>query len=118
MPWPLQFQASPPAPADRRAGMYWFGKNEIAPSPNFITDWRGKRPQIVIVCPDGTLWCPDQCPSWGSNTDTGWKVTGELPAISATPSIGKPGYHGWLKDGALSDDLDGRTFPATAKESP
>lgn len=114
MSWPLQFVPARPR-EERRPGMYWFANSEWAEhasmSPNFIADWKGKRLPIVIACPDGTDWCPDQCPSWGSNTDVGWKVTGELPKITVHPSIGKPGYHGWLRDGVLSDDLEGRTYP-------
>lgn len=103
-----------PSPQDRRPGMVWFAQAKWADSasmsPNYLRDWKAQRPPLVIALPDGTTWCPDQCPAWGSNVDEGWKVTGDIPNISAHPSIGKPGYHGWLRDGVLSDDLEGRVY--------
>ena len=48
----------------------------------------------------------------------GWSVTGEPPRITAHPSINAVGdYHGWLVDGVLSDDVEGRTYPATSAET-
>jgi hypothetical protein len=43
----------------------------------------------------------------------GWKVTGVPPKITVHPSINfEDSYHGWLKDGVISDDCEGRKFPA------
>ncbi len=40
-----------------------------------------------------------------------WTRTGALPMVTARPSINSVGrYHGWLTDGVLSDDVDGRHF--------
>lgn len=40
-----------------------------------------------------------------------WTWTGKPPNVTATPSINSVGrYHGWLRDGVLSDDVDGRKF--------
>lgn len=84
------------------------------PSP----DYRKKnRLPIVIVCP-GNVWLS---PDFIYNpADKGWVVTGEqkgppmtwlLEHITVTPSINIVGiYHGWLKGGILSDDLEGRTY--------
>ena len=42
----------------------------------------------------------------------GWTITGEPPHLTAHPSINVIGaYHGWLKDGVLSDDCEGRHYP-------
>lgn len=40
----------------------------------------------------------------------GWDVTGEPPNITVSPSIMDEHYHGWIKDGVLTDDTDGRTY--------
>lgn len=85
-----------PADPDVRAGGFL--------SPHYWRDWADKRPPICVVCPNGEQWEIDR---WSSN-GTGWQVTGELPNITCMPSIVVQGYHGWLKDGEFSADLDGR----------
>lgn len=45
-----------------------------------------------------------------------WKITGEPPEITVTPSINMDpnwnheGWHGYLTNGELSDDLEGRNY--------
>ena len=108
----------PVPPYAREPGMMWYARQAFVNSvgtdffsPNYQKDWAGKRLPLTICLPDGSSWCPDTCPDWGSNMQEGWKITGVAPVLTAYPSIGKPGYHGWLKDGILSDDLEGRTYP-------
>jgi hypothetical protein len=59
----------------------------------------------------GFLW-PIDHPSSGGGP--GWTRTGEPPNVTASPSInyamGALGYHGWLQDGVLTDDCEGRTY--------
>lgn len=38
----------------------------------------------------------------------GWTRVGVAPDFTCSPSIVTPRYHGWLRGGILSDDLDGR----------
>lgn len=69
-------------------------------SIHYWRDWADKRAPITVVGPNRAHWCVDQ----GSSNGTGWKVTGEAPAIVAHPSIwlrqGQPdAYHGWLGQG-------------------
>jgi hypothetical protein len=57
-----------------------------------------------------------------SSDGTPWEVTGEAPNFTVTPSINcleirnkdgnvwHPGYHGWLQNGVLSDDCEGRIY--------
>jgi hypothetical protein len=73
-------------------------------SPHFWRDWADKRPPICVVCPNGEMWEIDR---WSSN-GTGWTVTGELPNITCAPSIVVEGYHGFLRDGEFTADLEGR----------
>ncbi len=74
---------------------------------------RGERGGYLVRLPNGRLW-----EVTGKSTDgTYWTVTGEAPMLTARPSINcltdevGIGYHGWLTDGVLSDDLEGRTYP-------
>ena len=70
----------------------------------------GRRPLFVIL-PGRHLFLIDgQCWSDGKRYG-GWTVTGEAPNITVSPSINIGGsYHGWLKDGVISDDCEGRRF--------
>lgn len=73
--------------------------------------WAGPDGESWSVCvPPGGLsghWCVDGPSSSGGS----WTRTGTPPRITAHPSIHVVGtYHGWLVDGVLSDDIDGRRF--------
>lgn len=91
------------------------------PGANFLSihywnDWSTKRPPICVVCPNGEVWEIDRKSSNGD----GWKVTGELPAISCSPSIAAQGYHGYLgtngaAPGWFTGDLEGRGPMGTAR---
>jgi hypothetical protein len=71
-------------------------------------DWSGPDGLCLMLrLPDGTDWMIDGPARNGG----GWTRTGEPPHITARPSIASPGYHGWLDNGILSDDLDGRSYP-------
>lgn len=117
MTWKCFLVDKPVPPDQRKPGMMWFANWYIerdltgSLSPNYRRDWMGKRAPVVIVLPDGDLWCPDRCPSWGSNVEDGWAVTGAVPDLAATPSISTSGYHGFLRGGFLTDDVEGRVFP-------
>ncbi len=58
----------------------------------------------IIRLPDGTDWCMD-CPSSGGGR---WDRTGVVP--HHVTAIQSAGYHGWLRNGLLSDDVEGRTY--------
>lgn len=76
----------------------------------FIHDgdgWVGPDGRCLIVrLPDGTDWVIDGPSRSGGH----WTRTGIAPQITARPSIASTRYHGWLTDGVLSDDLEGRTY--------
>lgn len=87
-------------------------QNPPQTSPNYERDWRGKRPALCVQLPSGGFAVDG--PYWNSNGyyGDGWKVTGEAPLITLAPSINVVGhYHGWLQNGVISDDCEGRTFP-------
>lgn len=83
-------------------------------SEEYMRDWHGARPPITVVLPDGTPWCIDHRFSQHNGAkgpQPGWTIAGVAPLITASPSIHFVGsYHGFLRDGVLSDDLDGRTY--------
>lgn len=78
-------------------------------SAEYRRDWLGKRPPMVVVLPGYGEWCID---SPMSGTKLGWLVTGQPPAVTITPSINCEGiYHGFILDGVVGDDVEGRRFP-------
>lgn len=82
-------------------------------SPEYKREWFGKRAPLFVVTPAGP-WCVDAQSTDGNGnfTGRGWTITGTPPSITASPSINMPGvYHGWLTNGILSVDLEGRTYP-------
>jgi hypothetical protein len=81
------------------------GKRTVL-SPSYWQDWSLKRAPGCVVCPDGSHWMFDA----RSTNGNGWKITGPIERITAHPSIQTANYHGWLKEGEFSDDLEGRTY--------
>lgn len=83
-------------------------------SPKYKTQHATKRQPLIVVCPGHNLWAID-CLAIGEHgtKGEGWDITG-LPhdgTLHASPSINFPGrYHGWLHNGFLSDDCEGRKF--------
>ncbi|ASY56483.1 hypothetical protein [Sinorhizobium sp. CCBAU 05631] len=73
-------------------------------SEHYWNDWSHKRAPICVVCPNGEVWEIDRKSSNGS----GWVVTGDLPNITCSPSIVVEGYHGFLREGQFTPDVDGR----------
>jgi hypothetical protein len=123
MPWTCRFVESPLGEDKKTPGVLyyapWLLERGSTFSLEYERDWRGKRPPICLVIPDYGPVCLDRAyyPPQGSH---GWTITGEVPRITAHPSLGigqrndgKWFYHGWLKDGVLSDDIEGRTFSST-----
>jgi hypothetical protein len=80
-------------------------------SVEYQRDWLGKRPPIEVCLPNGDHFIVDTRVS-NATDGHGWTVTGEAPNITVSPSINCIGrYHGWLRDGVLSEDVEGRVFP-------
>lgn len=76
-------------------------------APWFSDHWRGPDGRCLILrLPDGTDWCIDG----PANNGPGWQRSGEPPLITATPSIASGRYHGFLQNGVLTDDLEGRSY--------
>lgn len=77
-------------------------------SLEYLRDWNGKRPALMICLPGAGPRILDQ--KW-RDSQHGWTITGLPPRLTASPSIHiLDKYHGWLRDGVLTDDVDGRKF--------
>lgn len=60
------------------------------------------RPMIVVL-PNGRLWCLHSPTTRG---DIGWQIWGELPEVTVSPSIdfqGANGWHGFIRDGVMTE---------------
>jgi hypothetical protein len=74
---------------------------------DFSDPWAGPDGRsLVMRLPAGGEWAIDGPSRSGGR----WTRTGEPPLITARPSILSTHYHGWLTDGILSDDLEGRQY--------
>jgi hypothetical protein len=73
-------------------------------SEHYWRDWASSRAPICVTCPNGEQWEIDR----KSGNGTGWTVTGALPLITCSPSIVVEGYHGFLREGEFTPDLEGR----------
>jgi len=68
-------------------------------------DWKGPDGRCLVVVTPAGPWIVDG-PSMNNDGSRGspWTRTGEVPKVTASPSIHFPGkYHAWLKDGYLID---------------
>lgn len=75
--------------------------------------WKGPDGRSLVVrCPNFQDWLIDHEASGGGH----WERTGEPPNITVTPSISigiDPNrYHGFLTAGVLTDDVEGKSWPA------
>lgn len=70
---------------------------------------------LIVILPNGGHFDLTWAAEVGDGTGT-WEVSGEAPnitvypSINALPSVNRPGYHGYLNQGVLSDDLEGRSY--------
>jgi len=69
---------------------------------------------LVVRLPGGDGWPIDFLSSDGGH----WTRTGVPPRITTSPSVNMKGvYHGWIRDGVITEDCEGRKFagiPRTA----
>lgn len=76
-------------------------------SIHYWQTWADKRPPVEVVLPNGETWEIDRKSSNGA----GWIVVGDLPNITCAPSIAAQGYHGFLRDGQFTPDIDRPGLP-------
>ncbi len=101
-----------------RGGAEYCLRDPMPAGAMYCADWIGeffrantgsyRGPQVYLVLPGGAEWLV----TGESKTGGGWQVDGTDPVrLTASPSIAAPGYHGWLRNGVLTDDCEGRTYP-------
>lgn len=122
MSWPLRFRTDPapwdtPEPGDAWYHRGWgedARRSHFRASRQYDEDWADKRPPVFIYFPGRYAASPDERYS-GENPDrNGWRVTGSIEdsTLSVQPSINHMGsYHGFVTNGVLSDDVEGRIYP-------
>lgn len=79
----------------------------------------GKRPLLVRL--PGNVDFAVYGPTWmaGGPGPSGWRVDGEPPLLLISPSINIGGvYHGYLQNGVISDDCEGRKYDAGGRLLP
>lgn len=119
-------------PAEPKIGDMWpigGSTSHIEQQKGFCSEyyrlhWATKRPPLMVALPhkwpDGqvgyTLFMIDS-PASDDPTKKGWSVQhgelrhGQQPDITLSPSINIVGhYHGWIRNGVITDDCEGRTF--------
>jgi hypothetical protein len=78
-------------------------------STRYLAERWEHRPPLIVRLPGGIDFCIDSradCPGG----EVGWQVSGEPPNITVSPSINVMGvYHGYLRNGEITDDVEGRT---------
>jgi hypothetical protein len=133
MNWPITFRGE--RPKDAQPGDAYFVQPEYvkeredgvtvacghALSSGYDAVKAQRRP-IAIVLPTGYTLLVDTAfwgPSNPNSSREGWVVSivgvptiGEQLRITLSPSVNIVGsYHGWIRDGVISPDVEGRAFP-------
>jgi len=128
MSWPLHYVPNDEwSDGPRQVGDWTFADWVLEDSPdtlgaNYHTlpNAPKKRLPIIIMLPDGSEWCPDrmvwsEAVGWHGD---GWDVSGSLDpqhcTMTVSPSINVVNrYHGWVRDGRLTSDCEGRVLTFT-----
>jgi len=120
MPWTCRLVDNPTQEDKQTPGVMFFApwarKNRHL-SLEYKRDWADKRDPICLVFPDYGPVIIDHAyyPEVVGQEGHGWTITGEAPKLTVSPSLGigqgqngrRWHYHGYLKDGVLSDDIEG-----------
>lgn len=99
-------------------GDIWFADPETDSKHDrtLAPEHAGKRPLLVRL--PGNVDFAVYGPTWraGGPGPNGWRVEGEPPALLISPSINIEGvYHGYLQNGVISDDCEGRKYDAAGR---
>ena len=119
MPWKLRLVASDKKP--KEVGDVWYAPWLLDPAkwPDVLSfeykrDWAGTREPLVVRLPGPVDICVDHRADDANGH--GWKVTGEPENLTVSPSLNAVGiYHGFIRDGVVSDDCEGRLYTPEGK---
>lgn len=101
------------------------GQNSIWLSREYMQQWFGVRPPIVVMLPVGHGLYPFCVDGPWRDRETknpefqGWTVTGVLPYITVDPSIDlskSDGWHGHIENGVVKDDVTGKKFDDSGRK--
>lgn len=74
--------------------------------------WIDPNGEWAVMLPGARAFHEKEQPTNGAE----WTCGGVPPNVSVSPSINYHGiYHGWLRDGVLSDDVEGRRYDAAGR---
>lgn len=123
MPWDITYHDK--EPDDFKIGDMWPAP-DWAKSNMVSTEYKalkGSRPPLMVIIPsihfkEGDRFLLDRSAS-DAKDGHGWKITikgklidGQKPDITVTPSIhAVNSYHGFIRNGRITDDVDGKTYP-------
>lgn len=124
MSWPCRLVEKPPlnehgnvAWEELQVGDMWFLDLPEAElrlrnlSAYYWANNAGRKPLVVKLPGPNYFLIDGQCFDSGRGFYDGWTVSGTPPCITVQPSINLVGrYHGWLQNGVISDDCEGRNF--------
>lgn len=100
------FYARPESIKTRADGSRWIWGHQL--SDEYESLRASTRLPLLVKLPYGGDFCVDSAVTGESR---GWTVTGDPPNITVSPSINCVNlYHGWIRDGELTDDVDGRRY--------
>lgn len=84
-------------------GAMWWNEQH----PHSIRGVHGR--SLCVRLPGNVIWYMHHPGTNGCK----WTVTGDPPNVTASPSINFMGiYHGWVQNGVVTDDCEGRRFNA------
>lgn len=111
-PWPIGTMYPDPEYLE-----HWIGGKPLI-SPEYRAS-NASRPPLSVELPCGHF-CVDMVTMQdGVPGDHGWAVSGSPPLLTLTPSVNiKGGWHGYITNGVICDDVEGKTFPERRPERP
>lgn len=122
MPWTCRLVPHDKSP--KEVGDVWYAPWLLDPAkwPDVLSleykrDWAGKREPLVVRLPGPVDLCVDhRADDAGGH---GWVVTGDPETLTVSPSINAIGiYHGFIRNGVITDDVEGRTYDASGRLPP
>lgn len=126
MTWPCRLIESPELRDDggvdfdkRVVGDMWFldcSPDELQQrhlSSHYFAHNAGRRPLVCKLSGNLYFVVDGMCYNRERGYYDGWQVSGSPPLITVAPSINfERAYHGFLQNGVISDDVEGRKYGA------
>jgi hypothetical protein len=108
-----EMEADDALPEDQQKGLWWiWAKAKDSKLCDYYWANNSHRRPLLVYLPGNLLFCVD-CGTVadGVYSKSGWTVTGVPPHITVYPSINVKGiYHGYLTNGVIGDECEGRKY--------